>query len=168
MALDQIDNPYTPLAAVDIATQQRGEDARYVCRIGKTTLIFDPSINIEVLLDTSIFRMPNTPEWLLGLCNRRGELVPVFDLRNLLGITKNGNEKNYLFIVDKDEYAVGFYIDDYPSAVYSVKPMNKVPVVHQQLKKHLLNAYLHEQETLLEIDHRSLFAAITSQLSVAV
>ncbi len=140
-------------------------DARYICRVGQISLVFTASINIEVLLDSAIYRMPNTPAWLLGLCNRRGDLVPVFDLRALLEISPPATDKNYLFIVDKGEYACGFFIDDYPASAYSLKQLSKLPVMPELLKNHVITAYEHEQQNLLEIDHRSLFTAITEQLS---
>jgi chemotaxis signal transduction protein len=111
--------------------------------------------------------MPNTPGWLLGLCNRRGDLVPVFDLRTLLGISERTPDKKYLFIVDKGEYASGFFIDNYPASAYSLQPLGKLPAMPELLKDHVITAYEHEQQSLLEIDHRSLFKAITKQLSSA-
>lgn len=162
------DNPFTDqsLSTPDagLQTQQKG-DARYVCQLGQVSLVFNASLNIEVLLDTAIYRVPNTPGWLLGLCNRRGELVPVFDLRSLLSIKKAVEEKNYLFVVDKDEYAIGFFIDDYPTSVYSITEVVNLPAMPELLKDHVLKAYSHEQQSLLEIDHRSLFKEITKELS---
>lgn len=40
----------------------------------------------EILDHRSCFRMPHTPDWLLGLTDIRGESVPVVDLRLRLGL----------------------------------------------------------------------------------
>ena len=40
----------------------------------------------EVLAATSITALPTAPSSVLGLCNVRGEIIPVFDTASLLGL----------------------------------------------------------------------------------
>ncbi len=148
--------------------QAQGQgDAKYRCTVGNLNFLFDPAISIEVLMDISVHRMPHTPEWLLGMCNRRGDLIPVFDLHSLLNQGHARDQRRYLLIIDRSEYTAAFYINHYPVSVYSAEPASNTPAVPDNLRPHVLNCWQHENIPLLEIDHRGLFEDITRDLSAS-
>jgi purine-binding chemotaxis protein CheW len=56
--------------------------------------------------------VPNTPDILLGVLNLRGEIIPVFDIRELWSIAREElTEEAKIFIMDKDERKFGFLAD---------------------------------------------------------
>lgn len=55
-----------------------------------------------------ITRIPNTPEYVLGLINLRGDVVPVIDLRLKLGFNSNLEDKNRrTIIIQQNETVIG-------------------------------------------------------------
>ncbi len=52
---------------------------------GGSSYALDSQTVSEVVRDLSATKLPNTPEWLLGIANLRSEIVTVIDLRSLIG-----------------------------------------------------------------------------------
>lgn len=61
----------------------------------------------------SLTRVPNAPEFVQGVCNLRGSVIPVIDLRRRLGLSAGTETKNTrVLIVNVDKYTVGMVIDN--------------------------------------------------------
>jgi purine-binding chemotaxis protein CheW len=57
-------------------------------------------------------RLPNSPEFMKGVINLRGVVVPIFDLRKRFGMgNSEPNEKNAVIIVAVDKRIVGILVD---------------------------------------------------------
>jgi chemotaxis signal transduction protein len=55
-------------------------------RVGDDSYAVPIEVAREVLAATSITDLPSSPSSVLGLCNVRGEIIPVFDTGVLLGL----------------------------------------------------------------------------------
>ncbi|WAM32122.1 chemotaxis protein CheW [Caldicellulosiruptor naganoensis] len=77
--------------------------------------------NIEKMMP--ITRVPNTKEYIKGVINLRGEIVPVIDLREKIGVPKEefGDETRILIVNWKNEFKVGLIIDEVLDVVYLSK-----------------------------------------------
>jgi len=65
---------------------------------------------IERLMD--ITRVPKAPNFVEGVINLRGEVVPVIDLRKRFGLPQvEKNEDNRIIIVNIDSITVGMIVD---------------------------------------------------------
>jgi len=53
---------------------------------GAIALLLPPQRPAELLRGIAVCAVPNVPRWFIGMANLRGELVPVFDLLDHLGI----------------------------------------------------------------------------------
>ncbi len=68
-----------------------------------------------------ITKVPNAPEFIEGVINLRGRIIPVIDLRIKMGLPKKENDKNSRIIVVEDaEILVGFLVD-------AVKEVIRIP-----------------------------------------
>lgn len=67
----------------------------------------------EIMRIPSLTRMPNTPEFLEGVFNLRGKIIPVFDLKKRFSLieTERGADSR-LLILDLDGMKVGIIVDD--------------------------------------------------------
>ncbi len=70
----------------------------------------------EVLDLTAITRVPRTPEYMLGVINLRGSVVPVVDLRLKFGMTRSENTVNTCIkitevMVDDETLVLGALVD---------------------------------------------------------
>lgn len=68
-----------------------------------------------------ITKVPNAPEFIEGVINLRGRIIPVIDLRIKMGLPKKEFDKDSRIIVIEDEdLLVGFLVD-------SVKEVIRIP-----------------------------------------
>lgn len=57
-------------------------------------------------------RIPNAPDYVIGLINLRGDVIPVIDLRTKLGMEKKQVDKDSRIIIIKEkEIVVGLMVD---------------------------------------------------------
>jgi purine-binding chemotaxis protein CheW len=80
----------------------------------------------EVLDFTTITKIPRTPEYMRGVLNLRGSVVPVIDLRLKFGMTKTENKKNTCIIVLEialeDEVVIWGALSDSVQEVFEFEP----------------------------------------------
>lgn len=68
-----------------------------------------------------ITKVPNSPDYIEGVINLRGRVIPVIDLRTKLGMQKKDSDKNTRIIVtETNNKIVGFIVD-------SVKEVIRIP-----------------------------------------
>lgn len=60
------------------------------------------------------YRLPNAPDWLTGVANLHGLLIPVFDLARYLGIERLHETKPMLLVLGHGPDAAGVVIDGLP------------------------------------------------------
>ncbi len=75
-------------------------------------------VDIEAILDLPrITPVPGVPDYVLGICNVRGEITSVVDVRKILGIavqrqkTRRERTAEKMIIVRGELYSVGFLVD---------------------------------------------------------
>jgi purine-binding chemotaxis protein CheW len=56
--------------------------------------------------------VPYAPEYVKGVTNLRGEVIPVIDLRKRFGIApRSGNEDNGIMVIIQDKHPIGVMVD---------------------------------------------------------
>lgn len=103
-----------PPIEVDGASAGAATQERLAIRIGSLRLLCAPDVGREVLLPPPASRLPNTPEWLLGVANVRGALVPVLDPATAFGVERDNSLHGYMLIVGTGDDAVGLLVDGLP------------------------------------------------------
>jgi purine-binding chemotaxis protein CheW len=75
-------------------------------------------VDIEGILDVPrITPVPSVPDYILGICNVRGEITSVVDVRKILGInvrrqkTRRERAAEKMIIVRGELYSIGFLVD---------------------------------------------------------
>ncbi len=80
----------------------------------------------EVLDYTNITKIPRTPEYMRGVINLRGSVVPVMDLRLKFGMSKTENKRNTCIIVleinTDDETIILGALADSVQEVFELEP----------------------------------------------
>lgn len=67
-------------------------------------------LSIEKIIIST--RIPNTPDYITGAINLRGEVVPVIDLRSKLGMKlKEMDDDSRIIIVKVDDIVAGLIVD---------------------------------------------------------
>ena len=148
--------------ATSIATTER-QHVRYGVRVGGIGLLIGQNTVSEVLEQTLVYPLPNTPSWMLGLVNLRGNLVPVFDLKLCLGLEGTTQERQYLLVLDEGNNAVGFFIEKLPLPVSEGRKLVRPPPLPMALQGHGVEAYSLHNDIWVEFNHREFFQSLTMQ-----
>lgn len=78
-----------------------------------------PILNVkEIIKPLEYTRVPTVPDYVLGVFNMRGTVVPLINMRLKFGLPaiKQDNDTRFLVITQKDEM-IGFMIDKLTSAI---------------------------------------------------
>lgn len=83
-------------------------------RIGHLGLMIRYEDGSELADMPAIYRLPNAPDWLLGVANLHGLLVPVFDLATHMGLEHQADAKPMLLVLGHGPDAAGVLVDGLP------------------------------------------------------
>lgn len=73
---------------------------------------------IEIISVVSITKVPNVPQYIKGIINLRGKIVPVIDVRLKFGqMEKEYDEKTCIIVVDIEDMHVGLIVDSVSEVV---------------------------------------------------
>jgi len=67
---------------------------------------------VEILQDQECMLIPNMPDFLRGVIELRGRVIPVMDLRTRFGLKANPAAKNRVIILKKGRERLGIRVDD--------------------------------------------------------
>ena len=82
----------------------------------------------EINRMTDVTRVPNVPEYVVGVINLRGKVVPIIDLRLRLGLPKRGFEKDTrIIVVELDGKVLGFIVDNVNEVIRIDKNITEEP-----------------------------------------
>lgn len=154
----------------DVLPQEQGEffdfldeQVRYGFIVGELGFVIGSNTMSEVMDPIPVYPLPNTPPWLLGLINLRGNLVPVFDLRQLLGLRDAPDARQMLLVLGENERSVGVLIDGLPQTPELRHKLNHPPPVPSLLREHVSGAYVIDGRPWLEFNHHEFFRSISLQ-----
>ena len=81
-------------------------------RLGNEEFSLDILKVQEIIRHMDLTRVPKTPEFVDGVINLRGRVIPVLDLRKRFGLPKDGNtNETRIIVVDVDNRTVGLKVD---------------------------------------------------------
>lgn len=82
----------------------------------------------EINRMSQITKVPNTPDFIEGVINLRGRIIPVLDLRVKLGLMKLEHNKNTrIVVVELKEQTVGFIVDEVSEVLRIPKNITEAP-----------------------------------------
>jgi len=75
-----------------------------------------------------ITKVPNTPDFIEGVINLRGRVIPVIDLRVKLNMTKKEHDKQTrIIVVELEDKTVGFLVDEVCEVLRIPKSITEAP-----------------------------------------
>jgi chemotaxis signal transduction protein len=142
-----------------------GGGIRFGVRVGACHLLIAPQTLSEVVAHPALYPLPHTPRWFLGILNQRGNLLPVFDLHQVLQMDAQEDGQRTALILDQGSDAVGLCIDGMPQSVRLEQHLRQVPPVPPLLATHVEAAYRAGKTTWLDFDHRGFFTMLGAQMT---
>lgn len=93
----------------------------------------------EVVLTPNITKMPQTPSFIKGVANIRGNIIGIVDLEEKFGIkehmsTEEANSKsNYTLVVESEELKIGILVTEVPNtlSVSESKIENSISIINE-------------------------------------
>ena len=82
--------------------------------IGSLNLMIGYADGSELTELPAVYRLPSAPQWLLGMANLHGMLIPVFDLARQFGMHRDAPAKPMLLVLAHGADATGIVIDGLP------------------------------------------------------
>lgn len=114
----------------------------------------------EIIRSTEVTPVPNSPSFVEGVINLRGDIIPVIDLRKRLGLYLGDKEgvRNWILILRISDRVVGFIVDSV-TEVLKV-PEEKIEPPPTIVVAGLENQYIHgvceiEKKLLIILDFES-------------
>src|SRR4051812_22040909 len=75
----------------------------------------------EVVITPHITRMPQTPSYVKGVANIRGNIIAIIDLEEKFGLRSPSVETttvgNYTLVVESDEFKIGILVKEVPNTL---------------------------------------------------
>lgn len=140
---------------------------RWLLNLGGTRLLLDGDVVGEILDDAAVFAVPRTPDWVAGVINHRGTLVPVFDLA--LRLSGQRSTAGLLIVLGEDEQAVALSLDELPARrspdpAAQVAPPDDLPPL---LADCIRGAYRSDRRPWLDCDHERLIGALAAEAAAS-
>jgi twitching motility protein PilI len=131
-------------------------------RVGSFGFLVASQTYCEVIEQLPVNPLPNVEEWFNGLLNLRGNLVPVIDLRLLLGESeKTDTKKRQLFAIGQGDKTMAFWIDGLPEIQKVLGlPLKQLPPLPAMLQHCVSNAYLRDGQLWFNVQFDELFKTL--------
>jgi len=73
----------------------------------------------EVVITPNITRMPQTPSYVMGVANIRGNVIAIFDLEDRFNLTRNIQKQGskYTLVVEGEDVKMGLLVNEVPNTV---------------------------------------------------
>ena len=135
------------------------EDQRFGFMLGNIGVLVPEHTLSEVMRSFRVFPVPNTKNWMRGTTTLRGNLIPVYDLALLLGLSDQPMDCNNLLILDKGQASVGLLIEDLPRSqdISQWHPLMHTPRMPAGLTEFITEVYAVQETIWLGFDHRAFF-----------
>ncbi len=139
---------------------------RYGFQISGMGLLVDADTVAEVVPRPVPVRIPRTPAWFSGLTNLRGTLVPMFDLKLLLGLhDQQSSYESFALIVGQGEEAMGFFIEQYPMGLDGLEAVVEKPPLPKMLMPFSGQAYFANDSIYVELNYSRFFSSLSARLA---
>ncbi|MDH3670792.1 MAG: chemotaxis protein CheW [Gammaproteobacteria bacterium] len=160
--------PDGPETGETTATKDDTPGERLGFRIGDIGLLYPDAVGREVDEPPPVSPLPNAADWLSGIANVRGNMVPVVNLALAFGIEHDNSQSVYLLVTGRGEDAIGVLIDGLP-APQSLQPqdrLNGIPPHPEMLKGHIRSAYERAGTVWFDVNYQSFFENLANKVGV--
>ena len=137
----------------------------YALALDNLKLLIDVQTSCELLDDNVIYTIPQVSEWLRGVVNVRGNVVPIIDLENIVtGKKQTPNKKSKIIIINLENAPFGVFLTQLPKIITfdsnsELSDFSKLPLPIQPFVRF---AYLHDKEIWAAIDFQKFIQSKTS------
>lgn len=109
---------------------------------------------------SGVVPVPNAPNYILGILNLRGDVIPVFSLRAKFGMPETTTENSQLIITRTNDMMVGFKVDAVCGIEeFDTKDLNEVPsIIRNERTKYAKEVANKDGKMILLLDHTGILS----------
>lgn len=98
-----------------------------------TTMGVSTNYVIEILTDQTITELPMVPDYIKGIINMRGQIVPIIDIRSKMGKFADVTETTCIIVLEIDTTYIGILVDSVQQVLdVDQSQISPIPVENQQ------------------------------------
>lgn len=166
-SMDEIDNTTSMLSAKEIIFPDETTESvhtRYGYKASGINFLIPENTTSEVIQDTNIYRLPNSPSWIEGLINIRGNIIPVMNIDKLLKKQKSKNLTNIL-VLDKSDNssAIAILINDLPVSLEYNESKAVIQNPPEILKGFIAEGFTQNNADWIEFSPKNLFEKLATK-----
>ncbi len=155
----------TNLQDAPLQTEQYQEERfRYGFRIAELGFLIPQGAHSTLIDNALVFPVPNTINWLRGLINVRGSMVPVYDLGRMLEADIKP-KKNAVMVMLLEKRNIAFTVDTGQSIKESVLSLSEA-TIPEKFKSYTEKIYQEQQTQWFEFDFLKCLGHYQNQISV--
>lgn len=126
-----------------------------VFKLGQEEYGLDILIVNAIETFSGVVPVPNAPDYILGILNLRGEVIPVFSLRVKFGLPEVKSATEQLIVTKTNGISVGFKVDAVDGiVVFDEKELSEVPVIVKNTKtKYAKKVANKDGKMIILLDH---------------
>lgn len=136
---------------------------RYGFLIGPLGFLVGKQTIAEVIASPSIYPVPRVPEWLRGIMNHGGNIIPVFDLRRVFAPDDMRTDRRAVLVLGRDSDAAGLLIDGLPKALSVTGESFDMPALPAVAKDYIAPAFHSKNSCWMELDYRKLLKRLIKE-----
>ena len=108
---------------------------------------------------SEVTRLPNSPDYMRGVMNLRGVIIPIFDLRSRFGMGQTeATEKNVVIIIAVGDRTIGILVDAVSDILTTTSEEIKPPPSMEGADTEFLEGLISVEERMVAIlDVKGLF-----------
>lgn len=149
------------LPAAGAQAQADPTEPYYRFETGEAHWVFPAGVRAEALAQPDWAPLPGASRVLLGLCNLRGELVPVYQIHSLLGDEPPSSPT--VLIIGGETQRVGLAVDGLPTRLLIRTADTRATEPErwpEALRSLIVNEFQHQGQSLLQLDVNGLGEAL--------
>ena len=137
---------------------------RYGYNISDMNFLVPEKMVSEVIQSPNIFDLPNSPSWIEGLINVRGNIVPVMNIGKLLKEISHDKTNVILILINKDnEPTIGIIINDLPVSLEVNENKSNTKGSHKLLEEFIRGGFSQNNLDWLEFNPQDLFQKLANK-----
>lgn len=146
---------------------EKRRNIRYGFLLGSIGMLIPEQTLCEVMKEATIYPIPNTQKWMKGLINLRGNLIPVYDMALLLGLSQKSSRNDIVLIVGRGADSLALVSDMLPKSyeISDWKQLSHTPRLAASLSDYVGEVYAAGDVIWIGIDYRSYFMFLKNRIA---
>ena len=151
--IEKLEAAYKSAPEISAASQS---NQLYGINFSSLHILIDNNTPSELVEDNTVFPIPLADDWILGVANIRGDIIPIIDLEKTITgeITNYNSDSSNIMIIGKGEDAFGLPLEQLPMpvCVSNDEKLHDYTSVPEPIREYVEYAYTHDERIWASIN----------------